>query len=143
MAPHENKTVDGVFDQLPAIQPKPKPLVVYIAGAYSADTVLGVFANMRRGLQKASLILEAGHFPFVPWCDFLIHMQMQLTLEQCYEWSMAFLERCDCVYVLQDGAAGSKGTQEEMRRASEIGIPVFFALHELRKFAAVRARWRA
>ena len=115
-------------------QPKPKPLLVYVAGAYSADTVLGVFGNMRRGLAAAKLVLDAGHYPFVPWCDFLVHMQMKLTIEQCYAWSLAFMERCDCVYVVKEGSAKSRGTQAEIKRASQIGIPVFFTMAELKQF---------
>jgi hypothetical protein len=44
---------------------------------------------------------------------------------------MAFLEACDAVLVQPEGYERSVGTQAELVRATELGIPIFFHLEEL------------
>lgn len=113
---------------------------VYVAGAYSANTVLGVFKNMRKGMQLATKALQAGVIPFAPWFDhhfFLLEDDAQpgFTLNDIYQYSLSFLENwAEAVLIQRDGWAESKGTVAEINRAKELNIPVFFSLESLMKW---------
>lgn len=102
---------------------------LYIAGAYSADNVLGVLDNIRRGMRAGTQALLAGFAPFVPWFDFHFQLMLReneaLTVEDYYRYSLAWLEVSDAVWVLP-GSENSKGTQAEIKRAQELGIPVHY-----------------
>lgn len=105
---------------------------VYCAGAYNADNVIDVLANIRRGIMAASEIMQEGYAVYAPWLDF------QLGLTQSYMFnreeyqanSMAWLEVSDAVYVVP-GWEKSAGTACEIARAKELGIPVVFRFDDL------------
>lgn len=102
---------------------------VYCAGAYSADNVMDVLANMRRGLQMSLDVLEAGYAPFSPWLDFQFGLCAQerhgITIDKLKAYSMAWLEVSDCVLVCIK-SENSSGTAAEIARAKELDIPVFY-----------------
>ena len=106
-------------------------LRVYVAGAYSADNVIQVLANMRRGIELSYLVLKAGFAPFVPWFDYHFSLLGDVDLEDYYEYSLAWLEASDALIVQPVGAEESTGTQKEIKRAEELGIPVFYSLDKL------------
>jgi nucleoside 2-deoxyribosyltransferase len=107
---------------------------VYIAGSYSADNVLDVLDNMRRGMRAGVEVLLAGYAPFVPWFDFHFQLMLQegekLTVEQYYEYSLAWLAVSDAVLVLPNSEL-SHGTQKEIGMATRLGIRVYRSLEEL------------
>lgn len=97
----------------------------YLAGAYSANNVIDVLGNMRRGMEASAAVLKAGFAVYSPWCDCLLHFQQAFTIDECYGYSMPWLEAADAVLVVPEGAAQSRGTQAELKRARELGIPIF------------------
>ena len=100
----------------------------YVVGAYSADNVLEVEANIARGIKAATAVFEEGFAVFCPWFDF--HYRWFATrhssIAEFQAHSMKWLEVADCIIVVPQGAANSKGTQAEIKRATELGIPVFW-----------------
>ena len=104
---------------------------VYVAGAYSSPNVIGVFTNMRRGCRLAYEVLSAGYAPFTPWLDWLLSMFGFVSLADYQAYSMAFLEACDAVLVQPVGCEASFGTQAELARAKELGIPIFYTIEDL------------
>lgn len=110
---------------------------VYVAGAYSADNVLGVLDNMRRGMVLSKDVFRAGFAPWCPWMDYHYQLLLQegetLTIQDYYEYSMAWLEVADAVLVVPN-SEHSKGTQAEIARALELSIPVFTCLATLKKW---------
>ena len=104
---------------------------VYVAGAYSADNVIDIQANMRHGLNVAHNLLLEGYAPFAPWLDFTLGLIGPVTLEQYYAYSIAWLLKADAVFVVRRGVETSRGTQAEIRLALESGIPAFSTLREL------------
>lgn len=104
---------------------------IYVAGAYSGPDFLTILGNMRRGMQLSYKVLKAGFAPFVPWFDYQFVLIGEVTLEEFYKYSMAFLPVCDAVLVVGEGHKNSKGTQNEIRQAAKLGIPVFYSLEEL------------
>jgi hypothetical protein len=61
---------------------------VYVAGAYEATCACDVLDNMRRGMQLAYRVLEAGFAPFVPWFDYHFALIGPMTRETYLEYSM-------------------------------------------------------
>lgn len=111
---------------------------VYVAGAYSADNVITVLDNMRRGMRASTEVFLKGFSPFCPWLDYQFTLMLRdgekLTVEDYYRYSMAWLEVSDVVLVLP-GSEHSKGTKQEIIRANELGIPVVYDIEDLCKMA--------
>lgn len=106
---------------------------IYIAGAYSANNVLGVFHNIRKGIQLATEVFKVGYAPFCPWLDYqfvLNDNDCELTVPDFYEYSIAFLHVCEAV-LLVPGWENSVGTKKEIEIAKELGIPIYNNLDEL------------
>jgi hypothetical protein len=105
---------------------------VYIAGAYSADSLLGMLRNIRQGIEKAVELMQMGYAPFCPFLDFQYGLKAEAPLEVYQEASLEWMKASDVVYVLP-GWEHSKGTINEMRLAQKIGIPVVFSVGQLAK----------
>jgi hypothetical protein len=103
---------------------------VYVAGPYSADNVMDVLGNIRKGIAVCrDLLLVGGYAPYCPWLDYLYVItadqsefdQMDKSLFQAA--SLAWVDVCDCMLVISPRI--SDGVLREMNRAKELGIPVF------------------
>lgn len=106
---------------------------VYVAGPYSADNVLEVLRNIGKGQKACANLFKLGFAPFCPWHDksyVYDNPDETFTVPMFYEYSMAWLEVSDAVMVLP-GYETSKGTLAEIKRAEELGIPVFYSEHDL------------
>jgi hypothetical protein len=103
---------------------------IYIAGAYDDHCVTDVLANMRRGIQLGIDALHAGFAPFIPWLDFQLFLMSDkhISREAILAYSTRWLEASDAVLVVPEGVDESMGTQAELARANELGIPVFWDL---------------
>lgn len=105
---------------------------MYIAGPYSATSILAGLENIRRGQRAATEYLLAGYAVFCPWLDHQLFLQLregeQIDLATIREHSMAWLSVSDMVVVLE-GWEQSEGTKAEIKRAEELGIPVTYETH--------------
>jgi len=100
---------------------------VYVAGSYSADNVLDVLRNIGRGEEVCAKLFLLGFAPFCPWHDkdFVLRRPDEtFTVPMFYDYSMAWLEVSDAVFILPN-SENSKGTQNEIARAKELKIPIF------------------
>lgn len=108
---------------------------VYVAGKYSDSNVIGVLNNIREGIKASVEVLIAGFAPFCPWLDYQFQFfDKTLTVEDYYRYSLAWLEVSDAILVLPN-SGNSKGTQMEIVRAKELGIPIFYDLASLKEYA--------
>lgn len=109
---------------------------IYVAGAYSADNIIGVLENIRKGLRASVEIMMAGYAVFSPWLDhqfaFMLREGEILPKELYQNQSLAWLEVSDAVIVLP-GYESSRGTLREIARAQEIKIPIFYSIEEFIK----------
>ncbi|HOD08754.1 MAG TPA: DUF4406 domain-containing protein [Myxococcota bacterium] len=114
-------------------------ILVYVAGAYASPEVITVLNNMGKGISAAAQLLQAGFAPFCPWLDGLFIIQQggtnTLTADDMKRYSMAWLERSDCVLVLS-GWENSEGTKAEIARAQELEIPVYYNMADLMRVYA-------
>ena len=101
---------------------------IYIAGSYSAYGI-DFERNKRAGIKFCSALLKRSKgeiIPFCPWLDWaFLWFEPDLTVEEMYSYSMAWLEVSDAIFVLPNSGK-SKGTQAEIKRAKELGIPVIY-----------------
>lgn len=101
---------------------------IYIAGAYSADNILEILANIKKGQDMAAYLIAHGYAVFCPFLDWQPGLTVygnDLTKEQYQANSMAFVEVCDAILVLK-GWEQSGGTKREIKRAQELDIPVYY-----------------
>jgi hypothetical protein len=106
---------------------------VYVAGSYSANNVLDVLKNIGIGEKFCADLFLLGYAPFCPWHDkdFIFSRPMSdFTVEMFYDYSMAWLDVSDVIFVLPN-SENSKGVQAEIQRAEELNIPVVYSITEL------------
>jgi hypothetical protein len=109
---------------------------IYIAGPYSAGDVLTVFENMRKGMVLATKVRQLGFAPFCPWMDFMyyfVNNSESFSLENCYEYSLAWLEVSDAILFTPNWKE-SHGAIQEHEYAIRKKIPVFHSLAALALF---------
>ena len=115
---------------------------VYIAGKYSDDSVLSVLGNIRKGMKAAKELLLRGFAPYCPWLDHQLVFQMtneeadSLTVDLFYDYSIAWLEASDCMYLLREGIINSKGVAKEIEFAVAHHIPIFTSMEDLDAWAS-------
>ena len=108
---------------------------IYVAGPYSANNVLDVLKNIGRGEKTCAELFRLGFAPFCSWHDksyVTDRFDDQFTVQQFYDYSLAWLEVSDAVYILPN-SENSKGTQKEITKAIELNIPVFYSIENLLK----------
>ena len=103
---------------------------IYIAGAIQGKDLLESLNNIRKGIKLSVEVLKANFAPFSPFIDFQYSFIEPITIDEYYAYSMAWLEVSDAL-LLVPGYENSKGTQAEIKRAQELGIPVFTSLSAL------------
>ena len=109
---------------------------VYVAGAYSADNVITVLDNMRKGMRMSTEVMNLGYAPFCPWLDYQFQLMQRedlgesLSVEDYYEYSLAWLDASDCVLVVP-GYENSKGTMKELAYAAQMGLPIYYKVEDL------------
>jgi hypothetical protein len=126
-----------------------------VAGAYSDTDYMKVFENMRKGIQLSIKVLSLGFAPFCPWLDYNYPLfglpsaeeiekdissltdEMQkkmelgeITIGTLQHYSLSWLDVSDAVLVREEWE-NSNGTKNEIKRANELGIPVFFTIASL------------
>ena len=107
---------------------------IYCAGPYSANNVIDVLKNIGRGEKACAELFAMGYAVFCPWHDksyVTDNPDGEFTVQQFYDFSMAWLEVSDAVLVLP-GWETSQGTIAEIAHAVELNIPVFYSLEDLR-----------
>lgn len=109
---------------------------VYVAGCYSANNVITVLDNMRKGIRMSTRVLLAGFSVFSPWLDYHFTLALQgdekLTVDDYYGYSISWLEVSDIMLVLP-GYETSKGTLNEISVAKDLDIPIYYSFDDLIK----------
>ncbi len=96
---------------------------IYVAGKYSNKNPIEFLNNIQHGIKVCANILKNGDEPFCPFLDYQFQFFQDLKIEDYYRYSLAWLEVSEQIWVLPDSGY-SVGTQMEINRANELGIPV-------------------
>ena len=114
---------------------------VYIAYRYSCKgNVLDVLHSIGKATFIGKLVAELGAYPFIPHLDWLVCAMDGATGDNLpkgyyYEASMAFLEVCDCMLLVNpEDLEYSSGVKAEYDYCVLTDIPVFKGLNEFKQF---------
>ena len=99
---------------------------VFIAGPYSKGDVA---QNVKRAMDVANDLIEAGFAPFCPHLTHFLHMNHHQPYDKWLDIDRMYLEVCDAVLRIP---GESNGADLEVKKAKELGIPVFYSLNDLK-----------
>ena len=98
---------------------------VFIASPYTLGDV-GV--NVKESMDVANTLMNLGYNPFIPLLYHFQHIVNPRPYEDWIEIDLHWLSKCDCVLRLPGESSGADG---EVKRAGELGIPVYYSINEL------------
>ncbi|MFA5307363.1 MAG: DUF4406 domain-containing protein [Candidatus Babeliales bacterium] len=98
---------------------------VYIASPYTKGDVA---VNVRKSLEAADKLLELGFIPYAPLLTHFWHLISPKPVETWYAFDNEWVSRCDCLLRLE---GESSGADNEVLLADNLGIPVYFNIHDL------------
>lgn len=108
-------------------------MLIYIAGPLSAETDDQMGENIARACAAGKAVLEMGHTPFVPHCNYLyaVWHEQEHGAPPEYEtfmaWDAEILRRCDGLLYL----GASPGADRELAMAEALRLPVYRAVEDL------------
>jgi hypothetical protein len=109
-----------------------KPLKIYIAGPYSAETYEQRRRNVNIAIDASFIVLSKGHFPFIPHLTHFVderakELSIDLKWEDYIRWDLVWLRLCDGFLYL----AGSRGADLELQEAKNLGKIIFYSIEEI------------
>ena len=117
----------------------PRPLMILVAGPYrsgTGDNPERMRANLRALEAVALPLFRAGHLPLIgEWVALPLleaagsqRIGDALWDELLYPVAHRLLDRCDAVLRIE---GASKGADEDVRRARELGMPVYHRIEDV------------
>lgn len=109
-----------------------KPLKIYVAGPYSAETMAGMERNTRAAMDAGLYLFQLGHHPFIPHLTHYLDLRAkELCIAIGWERYMAFdsvwLELCDALLYL----GPSRGADLELQQARNLGLIIYTDLEQV------------
>jgi len=103
--------------------------VIYVAGAFRAQTQWGIMLNVRKAEDASLELWKRGYAVICP------HTMTQHFQDECPDrvWldgCIELLKRCDALFLV-DGWSNSRGATEEIRMAELLGIPLYSDLDKI------------
>lgn len=102
-----------------------KPIKVYIASPY---TLGDVAVNVKVQLDAVDELMNLGFAPYAPLYSHFQHMAHPRPYTDWVEIDFVWVEVCDCLLRLP---GESKGADDEVKLALELGKPVFYTIKDL------------
>lgn len=109
-----------------------RPLLIYVAGPYTADTWEAVHANVKQACEAGRLLMHLGHHPVVPHSIYMGWdlADPKLTYEHFLKADLDLLSRCDALVMLP-GWEDSPGSCGEYTEALYRGLRIYLSLVEV------------
>lgn len=101
---------------------------IFISSPY---TLGDVAVNVKKSMNSANELIEAGFAPYCPLLSHFLHMNNPQPYEKWLEIDITFLTCCSAVLKLEGKSAGS---EIECKFANGINIPVFTTIEEIKKY---------
>lgn len=115
-------------------------LTVYVAGPYSNPDPLGVEINVCKAMDAGDELEDAGLVAFIPHLSHFRHCRRFRDYEHWIRVDLVWLRKCDALLRLEGESKGSDGEVEEAQR---IGVPVFYRVEDVKRWAAAVLAARA
>lgn len=111
-----------------------KPLKIYVAGKYSANTEQERLDNTNKAIDMGVKLAQKGHIPFIPHLTHYFDMRaVEQGVSFDWDWYMDYdnvwLHDCDALFCLSI----SKGVDIELSVARDMNIPIYYSLDEIGK----------
>lgn len=110
-----------------------KKIKVFIAAPYSSDPCV----NTNKVMNIANNLMNLGYMPYICHLTHFQHTFHPRPKKDWLELDREFLKVCDVVWRLK---GESKGADEEVKLAKELGIPVVNSIEQLKKINAQSIR---
>lgn len=109
-----------------------KPLLIYIAGPYTADEREDIDSNVNRAIDVGIEIFNKGHFPYVPHLTDMVDKRakevgLELSWADFMAWDAPWLKVCDALMFVGE----SKGANIELEEAKKLGKTIFFCSEDI------------
>ena len=109
-----------------------KPLLIYVAGPYTANQREEIDSNVNRAIDVGIEIFNKGHFPYVPHLTDLVDKRakevgMEMSWSDFMAWDAPWLEVCDALFFVGE----SKGANIELEKARRMGKTIFFCSEDI------------
>ena len=116
-----------------------KPLRIYVAGPYTAETGAGKVSNVKRAIDVGIALFKKGHIPFIPHLTHFVDLRAKekgipIAWEEYIRWDLGWLSLCDAVIYL----GSSPGADLELASAQRLGKRVFHSLDDVPTARAAR-----
>lgn len=100
---------------------------VFISCPYTKGDVA---INIRKAIEVADILAEAGYTPYIPILTHFWHLVSPKPWEFWIDYDSNLLPMFDCVLRIP---GESKGADREVEQAIGLCIPVYYSIDELRK----------
>ena len=109
-----------------------KPLLIYVAGPYTANEREEIDSNVNRAIDVGIEIFNKGHFPYVPHLTDLVDKRakevgLELSWADFMAWDAPWLQVCDALMFVGE----SKGANIELEEARKLGKTIFFCSDDI------------
>jgi len=108
-----------------------KTVRVYIASPY---TIGDHAVNVKRQMDMVDELMDLGFVPFAPLYSHFQHMMHPRPYTDWMRVDFVWVETCDCVLRLN---GESRGADDEVNHAHNVGNPVFYSVEELVEYYKV------
>ena len=98
---------------------------IYLAGPYSADSLIQAMRHIRAGQRASRALLVAGFNIHCPWLDYQLLMFGDITVADFQRNSLSFLTYWADLMIVMPGWFNSRGTRAEMESAFQKEVPVY------------------
>ena len=105
-----------------------KPLLIYIAGPYTAADRPGIDKNVNRAIDIGMEIFGKGHFPYIPHLTDLVdkrakELGKELSWSDFMAWDAPWLGVCDALLFI----GKSRGASMELEEARRLGKTIILS----------------
>ena len=109
-----------------------KPLLIYIAGPYTAADRQGIDENVNRAIDIGLEIFSRGHFPYIPHLTDLVdrrakELGKEMSWSDFMAWDAPWLRVCDALIF----TGTSRGASMELEEARRLGKTIFYSSSEV------------
>lgn len=103
---------------------------VYVAGPYTKPYPP---YNVRKAIDAAQELADAGHFPYIPHLTMFWDMAYARPYDYWMRLDEEFLKVCEAVVRIP---GESSGADQEEKVAKKLGIPVFYSVKEFLEYTS-------